>query len=52
MRRELILNVIHISGNRKIEAGIDGLSRGDKLGGMMRRLNPQFVPLYLGLVVR
>ena len=32
-----------------IESGIDGLSRRDNLGGMMRGLNPiQFVPLYQG----
>ena len=38
MRRELILHAICISGNRIIEAGIDGLSRGNNLGGTIRGL--------------
>ena len=52
MRGELILYVIHIRGTRIIEAGIDGLSRGNNLGGMRRVLNPlQFVLLYQGAVL-
>ena len=36
-----------------IEAGIDGLSRGNTLGVMMRGLRfLQFVPLYQGEVAR
>ena len=53
MRGELILHMIQIAGTSIIEAGIDGLSRGDNLGGMKRRLNPlQFVPLYQGALIR
>ena len=45
--------MIQIAGTSIIEAGIDGLSRGDNLGGMTRRLNPlQFVPLYQGALIR
>ena len=53
MRGELSLHVIHISGTRMIEEGIDGLSIGNNLGGIVRGLNPlQFVLLYQGAVVR
>ena len=53
IRDESILHVIHIAGTRMIESGIDGISRGDNLGGMMRGMNPlQLVPLYQGSVVR
>ena len=31
----LILHVVHISGTRIIEAGIDGLSRGNDMGGII-----------------
>ena len=38
--------MVHILGKRIIEAGIDGISRGNNLVGIMRGLNPlQFVPL-------
>ena len=51
MRGELILHVIHISGTQMIEAGIDGLFRGNNLGGIMRGLNPlHFAPLDKGAV--
>ena len=44
MRVKLILHVIHIAGNRIIETGIDGLSRGNNFGCMMRGMNTlQFV---------
>ena len=33
MRAELTLHVIHISGTRIIEAGIDGISRGETWEG-------------------
>jgi len=36
-RTGCLLHVIHVSGTRMKEAGIDGLSRGDLLEGMMRR---------------
>ena len=53
MRGELILHVIHITGNRMIEAGIDSLSRESKLGGVMRGLHPfQFFLLYQGEIAR
>ena len=46
MREYLIHNVVHILGTIMIEAGIDGISRGNNLVGMMRVLNQlQFVPL-------
>ena len=46
MRGELILHVIQIAGTRMIESGIDGISRGKNLGGIIRVLNPlQFVLL-------
>ena len=36
-------------GTRIIEAVIDGISRGNNMGGMMRGLNTlHFVPLYQG----
>ena len=36
-RTGCLLHVIHVAGTRMKEAGIDGLSRGDLLEGMMRR---------------
>ena len=36
----LILHVIYIAGTQMIEAGIDGLSKGKNVGGMMRGMNP------------
>ena len=38
IRRELILYVIHITGTRMIEAGIDVLSRGNNLVGIIREM--------------
>ena len=35
-----ILNVIHVAGERMKRLGIDGLSRGDLLEGMMTNQNP------------
>ena len=53
MRGELILHVIHITGTRRIDAGIYSLSGWEKLGGMIRKLNPlQFVALDHVAVVR
>ena len=41
--------MVNTVGTRIIEAVIDGLSRGDNMGGNMRGLNPlQFVLLYRG----
>ncbi len=40
-----ILKVYHISGRRMISSGVDGLSRGDRLEGMMAGGHPlSFVP--------
>ena len=48
MRGYLILHVVNTVGTIIIEAGIDGISRGNNMGGMMRGLNPlKFVLLYL-----
>ena len=45
---KLILHVIHIAGTRMKEAGIDGMSRGDMLEGMMAGIDPlSFLPLGL-----
>ena len=50
MRSYLTLHVVQIPGEKMIESGIDGISRGDTMGGMMRVLNHlQFVPLYKGV---
>ena len=49
MRGYFILYVVHIVVTRTIEAVIDGLSRVNNMGGIMRGLNPlQFVLLYQG----
>ena len=49
MRGYFILHVVHIVGTRMIEAVIDGLSRVNNMGGIMRGLNPlQFVLLDQG----
>ena len=49
MRVNLIQLVVHIVVTRMIEAGIDGVSRGGNLVGMIRGLNTiQFIPLYQG----
>ena len=46
MRRELIFNVIHIARTQMIEAGIEGLSRSNNLGGITIALKPlQFLSL-------
>ena len=43
------MNVFNIMGTRMIEAGIDGISRINSMGGMMRGLNPlQLFPLDQG----
>ena len=39
MRGELILHDIKIAGTRTIEVGIERLSRGNNLGGIMRGIN-------------
>ena len=49
MKGELIWHIVHIVGTITIKAGINGISRGNNLGGMMRGLEPpQFVPLRKG----
>ena len=41
--------MVNTVGTRIIESVIDGLSRGNNMGGMMRGLDPiQFVPLDRG----
>ena len=44
LRASCILHVIHVAGTRMKEAGIDGLSRGDFMEGMM---SPGSNPLVL-----
>ena len=45
-----ILHIIHIAGTRMKELGIDGMSRGDFLEGMMKDEDPlQYVPLNKGV---
>lgn len=44
----MILHVIHVSGRRMIEAGVDGLSRADQSSGVMSGEDTKsFVPLHL-----
>jgi hypothetical protein len=44
-----ILHVIHVAGTRMKEAGIDGLSRGDFMEGIMAGMDPlSFIPLNEG----
>ena len=53
MKGDLILHVVHISGTRIIEAGIDGLSIWNNLGGMVIVFNPlKFVPVDVWAVER
>ena len=41
-----ILHVIHVAGTRMKRAGIDSLSQGELLEGMMARRNPMdYIPL-------
>ncbi|EJK73831.1 hypothetical protein THAOC_04525 [Thalassiosira oceanica] len=48
-----IIHVIHISGTRMKESGIDGLSRGDMFEGIMKGESPlRFIPLDTGAVAR
>ena len=45
----LILHVVHIAGTRMKDWGVDGLSRGDLLDGMMAGKDPlSFIPLNKG----
>ena len=42
----VILHVIHVAGTRMKESGIDGLSRGDMLDGMLKGEEPlKFLPI-------
>ena len=44
-----ILHVVHVAGTRMKEAGIDGLSRGDFMEGIMAGTDPlSFIPLNEG----
>ena len=44
----LIMHVVHISGKRMIEAGIDDLSIRNYMGGIMQGIYPlKFIPLHL-----
>ena len=38
IKEELILHILHIEGKRVEKSGIDGLSRGNNMGGVMRGL--------------
>jgi len=50
MEGSLIIHLIHISGKRMIDSGVDGLSRGDITKGVMRGDDIlSFVPLNLGV---
>ena len=50
---ELILHIVHITGTRMTEAGMDGISRGNNMGGVMRGLETfQFIPLGKGATER
>ena len=40
MKGYVILYVVHIVGKRMIEPVINGISRGNNMGGMMIGLNP------------
>lgn len=52
IRSSALLHIIHVAGTRMKDAGIDGLSHGDVLEGMMvwgSNSNPlSFVPFHLG----
>lgn len=49
----LIVHVVHVAGTRMKAAGIDGLSRGDMLEGMLLGRDPlQYVPLDKGALER
>ena len=49
MDERLIVHVVHISGTRVADAVIDGISRGNNFGGIMRGINPlKFNSLQLG----
>ena len=50
---ELMLHMIHVSGERMIESGVDALSRGDTTKGIMQGnslLN--YFPFHLGAYQR
>ena len=49
----LIMHVVHISGTRMIEAGIDGLSIRNYMGGIMQVIYPlKFIPIHVGALER
>ena len=53
MRTGCIIHIIHIAGTRMKRSGMDGLSRGDLLEGMMAGINPlSFIPLELSADAR
>ena len=48
MKTGMILHIIHVSGKRMIESGVDGLSRGDHSSGMMQGHDIRtYIPLHL-----
>jgi len=48
MRTEMMLHLIHVSGKRMIDSGVDGISRGDHTSGVMDGEDlVSFVPLHL-----
>ena len=53
MKGKLVFCIVCIEWTWMVEAGIEGLSRFNNLGGTMRGLNPlQFLPLGQGAVER
>ena len=53
MKSGLILHLIHVSGRRMIDCGVDGLSRGDHTTGIMQGNDIRtYVPLHLNAFTR
>ena len=53
METGMILHIIHISGKRMIDAGVDGLSRSDHSTGVMAGEDTRkFIPLHLSALDR
>ena len=53
MAGDLILHVIHISGRRMIECGVNGLSRGMTNEGVMKETSMlHYLPMYSSAIER
>ena len=51
MGGDLILHVFHITGTRMTKSGIDGILRGNNMGGMVRGVSPlKCIPLDKGVM--